>query len=128
MYRKGEDAHRYLVEKLLKLLSQLRFSEIQVKFHADYPSPEEIQTESDSRSQKYIPTLAAKKNEVSYYFELICDTSKDIFQIKNLIDTLPEPKEGWINNFVLVTEYGNREEVERFSRKADLSFDHIWEL
>lgn len=123
----NESVKKELAGKLERILKHLNFSEIQVKNHPAYPDPEihhNILEKAD-----YTPSLVARKNKVTYYFEFIDSEpqalDKNQHPLRKIINLGDQQ---WDANFVLVTKYGNKDTVREWCRKYDLPVDQIWEM
>jgi hypothetical protein len=122
---KQEQSH--LAESLIRLLRNLQFSDIRVKNCSDYPEPDFIHAEMDD--SPYTPALEAKKNDIVYYFEII--TSNPIFldSLKASLRFVAErANDRWDADFVLVTQYGNKDVVKQWCEQFELPVSYIWEI
>ncbi|MCW9705843.1 hypothetical protein [Fodinibius salsisoli] len=66
-----EDKH-VLVDDLLKLLKRLHFSDIHIKYHAEYPDPRSINA---NNGFQYIPALMAQKTGGIIFLKLCRSTN-----------------------------------------------------
>lgn len=122
---KQEQSH--LAESLIRLLRNLQFSDIRVKNCSDYPEPDFIHAEMDDST--YTPALEAKKNDVVYYFEIVADNQNFLESLKATLRSIAEEANGrWDADFVLVTQYGNRDVVSQWCEQFELPVSHIWEI
>ena len=126
------DSHRKpvnsdLIDKLIRSLHRLKFSDIRTSYYSEYPDPE-IDLPKMEESD-YVPSLVAKKNDVFYCFELISDSLSGPSDTVNLIRHLrSNSHKRWDIDHVLVTEYGNRDRIREWCRSNNLSVSLIWEL
>lgn len=123
----NEKTNFELADNLMRLLGQLNFSDIRVKNHPEYPNPEV--DHSVLKKTDYIPPLTAKKNDVIYYFEFIDGELSVLDKKKHPLRKLINlGEQQWDADFVLVTEYGNKDTVREWCEKYKLPVDQIWEM
>ena len=127
MINEKDHEQLYLVKSLIKLLRRLKFSDIRVRYHPEYPDPEIVL--SDGSDNGYAPVARARKNDVVYYFELVGDQLPDSEEIKHPLQMIIERSDiRWDTDFVLVTPYGNKDTVKEWCQKNNLEVTHIWEV
>lgn len=117
----------YLVNRLIRLLRNLNFADIQVKSHSDFPNPrveQFINTEIN-----FEPTLLARKNDVIYFFEFVNGSMPELLDSKRSIqEIIAIGDQRWDTEFVLVTSYGNKDTVKEWCHNNHLPVDQIWEV
>lgn len=124
--QRNQERH-YLSKNLIRLLKNLKFSDIRV--NPQSPVDELERTNFSRNDDSYLPAVVAKKNEVVYYFEFIGNNSSHISKLKNPLQGLYEVVSNkWDSTLILVTHYGNKDEVQETARKFELPYDHIWEF
>lgn len=124
---KSEFADSKLVTGLTRLLKHLNFSDIRI--HNDSAFPDPIVNKMITNEMEYTPPLMAKKNEIIYYFEFIEDNPKDLIRIKQPLQKIVEVGyKRWDADFILVTKYGNRDNVREWCQNYNLPVDQIWEM
>lgn len=116
-----------LRKRHIKLLQNLDFGHIvPISDHQLPASPLESMQWDDL---DYLPALSAKKNNITYFFDLVDNNLEHLTDREKPLKTIARHADkNWDIAFVLVTKYGNREPLESWCQERNLPISCIWEI
>lgn len=115
----------YLKDSVLGLLDRLNFSNICSVQDAGYPDPDY----SVPFDGGYVPPVTAAKHEVIYFFEIVTIDMLESDGLRKKLRTVAAELNGCRDkDFILVTEYGNKEKIREWCMSQDIPAENIWEF
>lgn len=116
-----------LIDNLLKLLRQLNFSEVHIEENPAYPNPDRSYFEK--LGIRYIPSISARKNSVNYYFEIVTEEMLKSPQASEILQVMAcyfDDSEDI--DLILISEYGDRERVNKWCKDYNIDALNVWEF